>query len=367
MIELFVRGLDHLPRLKAETTRGQVIPFMQDGALFYKKGIEAYEKHDMDQAIHYIERAIQMEPAEPVFQCQLSIFLAEQGEYVKANEELEKILTDVDPTMNECHFFMANNHAHLGNLAQAKHHLSKYLINEPEGEFTEDAQILQTFLDEEFLDNDDWEEMHRLSQLDHIFETLYEGEFEEAEELARQAIGRSPREWNAYAYLAEALIFQGELDEAALILQNLLSKEEPNFLAHCLYTILLVKTKDKEAEHWVKNIIGLHPIDEWHCYYLGKTLFYLGEYDKANDWYRKLYRQYDFKSWPLFLHQRAVLLCKLGKDEKATELWEEAMRLDQNKADIAQDFLALHKQNKLFTYSDELIFLYAKLGELEED
>ena len=49
-----------MPGLKSENTKGQVIPFLQDGTIFYKKGIEAYEKHDMDQAIYYIERAIQM-------------------------------------------------------------------------------------------------------------------------------------------------------------------------------------------------------------------------------------------------------------------------------------------------------------------
>lgn len=349
-----------MPSINSNDKKGQVIPFLLDSSFFYKKGIEAYEQHRLDRAIYYIEKAMILEPEEPVFPCQLAIFLSEKGQYSEANHLLEKIVNELDEMMFECYFFMANNYAHLGEFDQAIHYLNLYLLKEPEGEFLEDAHSLLFMLEEEYYD--EWEDAlsdeHEMSQFEHILEPLHKGDFALAEKEARMTIGETPEEWDVYAYLAEALIQQGNFKEAKSILQNLLAKSDSNFLARCIYTSLLVKEGNSSAEHWVKNLENLHPISEWHCYYLAKTLFLIGQYKKASQWYEKLASQYSFNHSPIFLHQRAIAAWKNGRNELAINLWEKVKRLDKNNEGIAEHFIKLVEGKKLVTYSNEQLLLF---------
>ena len=52
---------------------------------------------------------------------------------------------DMDPFMTECHYFLANNYAHLGMFKEAYRHASAYLDKEEDGEFSEDAEDLLGF------------------------------------------------------------------------------------------------------------------------------------------------------------------------------------------------------------------------------
>ncbi len=103
-----------------QDNKAEVIPFMQEGSFFYKKGIEAYQNKKVDRSLHYIKKAIQLEPEEPVFLCQMAIVLSEEGDYEASNQWLNKIKNDVDPYMSECYFFLANNQAHTGEFQEAK-------------------------------------------------------------------------------------------------------------------------------------------------------------------------------------------------------------------------------------------------------
>ena len=47
--------------------------------------------------------------------------------------------------MTECHYFLANNYAHLGMFKEAYRHASAYLEKEEDGEFSEDAEDLLGF------------------------------------------------------------------------------------------------------------------------------------------------------------------------------------------------------------------------------
>lgn len=349
-----------MPRTNSNDHKGQVIPLLLNSSFFFNRGIKAYEKGRLDQAIYYIERAMELEPREPVFPCQLAIFLAEKGQYEKANELLEKVVHEIDPTMYECYFFLANNYAHLGNFHLAKHYLNQYIQKDPEGEFSEDAHTFLFMLNDEIADEyDEGIEIEEMMKFMHIIDPLHRGEFAVAENEARITIGETPNEWDAYAYLAEALIYQGKIEEGKYILQNLISKWGSHFIARCIYIMLLVKEGDEKAPVWVKSLENLHPISDWHRYYLAKTLFFVGEYEKADLLFEKLAWHDLFHHSPIFLHQRAVVACKNGRDEFAKDLWEKLRQIDKNNAVIADDFIYLLEENKLFAYENEQLFIYA--------
>ena len=339
--------------------RGQVIPFIQDGAYCYKKGIEAYQNRQIDQAIQYIERAIRMEPEEPVFLCQLAIVLSEKGDFEKANEWLEKVITDIDESMSECYFFIANNLAHLGHFDLARLRLKKYLKMEPDGEFSEDAQSLLYMIDEEGTEFEDDEEDFEfiVSPAEKIVDDLNKGNYQGAEKEARGYIMEHSQEWDMYAYLAESLLFQGEIEEARSILKDLLIKSEPNFLAQCLMTTLLTINDEPEKDLWVNNLKDLRPMQDWHSYYLAKTLFNVGEYSISYKIFRKLYRGSAFRKTPAYFHQMAITAWKNGQQEKAQQLLEKTRLLDYDNENIAKMYLELlasatTPENNWFIYSE---------------
>ncbi|ADU31773.1 tetratricopeptide repeat protein [Evansella cellulosilytica] len=348
--------------------KGQIIPFMQDGAYFYKKGIEAYQNRQIDQSINYIERAIRIEPQEPVFLCQLAIVLSEKEDYHGANALLNRVLTEVDPNMAECHFFIANNAAHIGEFDEAQKHLERYLEMEPDGEFKEDAESLLYMIEEEGIDFLQELENFPLENpvIDRIVDYLNKGDYEWAEKEARGFLMEEPKEWDVYAYLAESLMYQGDLTQAKSILQDLLMKEEPNFIAQCLMTELLYKKDEQGKDVWVKNLIHLRPIKDWHCYYLAKTLFAVKKYDQSYKWFKKLYINSEFDKHPAYFHQMAIVAWKNGFHERARLLWEKTRKLDKENEHISKVFLEqLSESDEHFSPEDGWFIYALPTSELE--
>ncbi|WP_158282284.1 tetratricopeptide repeat protein [Salipaludibacillus keqinensis] len=333
-----------MPNLRTSEKKGQVIPFMQDGGYFYKKGIEAYQDKQVDRATSYFERAIRLEPDEPVFMCQLAIVLSEEGNYEASNEWLNKIKDEVDPSMSECYFFMANNMAHLGELEAAKRYIEQYLEMDEEGEFAEDAESLLSMVSNQVDQEASFEDELNSATTDkkinfHIISLLNSGDYPEAEQEARKLIAEDPERWNVYVYLAEALMYQGQSDEAGAILRDLLLKDEPNFLAQCQMTVLLHHTKDPQASVWIENLVDVRPMNDWNSYFLARSLSFLGEYRTAFAWYDKLLKRPSFPKLPQLYHQKAVLAWHCGHSGVAKECWKKVKREDPDKKELASDCL----------------------------
>lgn len=335
--------------------KGLVIPFMQDGSYFFKKGLEMYDEGHSEKAMEYIRRAMKIEPEEPVFICQLAIILSEHGEYRRSNELLINVIDDLDPKMSQCYFFMANNLAHLGEFDEAKAYLTIYLSMDDDGEFVEDANSLLDIIDKELdggLSNNLFDIDENGSE-DIVMDLLNLGEFEEAEKKVHIALTENPEDWNLYAYLAESYIHQDRLSEAEPILRDLLMKEEPNFFAQCEMAVLLYKKQDPHASVWIDNLKNIRPMKDWDCYFLARTLYYVGEYQASYHLYEKFLYTSNFLKRSAYLHQMAVVAwhCKLF--EKAQKLWmriestehrEEMqhiasyyLKLIRNKADLSRN------------------------------
>ena len=120
---------------KVRQTKGKILTFNPTGEYFFSKGLKAYHKRDLHKAKKYLQRAMQLEPDEPMIVCQLAVICSEMGEYRYANELFEKILDNLDADMVECHYFLANNYAHLGFFKDAYRHANLYLELEEDGEF----------------------------------------------------------------------------------------------------------------------------------------------------------------------------------------------------------------------------------------
>ena len=114
-------------QLKPKRSTSKIIPFIQSGDYYFDKGLNAYRRRDLYKAKKYLERAVHLDADEAVFVCQLAVVLAELGEYQASNELFLKIIHELDPEMNECFYFLANNYAHLGLFREALNYAQTYL------------------------------------------------------------------------------------------------------------------------------------------------------------------------------------------------------------------------------------------------
>src|SRR5699024_7632078 len=120
----------------------KVFPFIPTGEYYFHRGIRAYNNFDLNKAKKYLKRAMELEPNEPMIACQLALVLTETLEYEQSNEILFAIIENLKNDMTECHYFIANNFAYLGQFSEAYKHASFYLSKSPNGEFAHDSQEL---------------------------------------------------------------------------------------------------------------------------------------------------------------------------------------------------------------------------------
>lgn len=309
-----------------QTRNAQVIPFMRDGSFFYKKGIEAYQNKQTAKSIHLIKRAVDMDPEEPVFLCQLAILLAEEGDYASSNRWLRQIIEDVDPSMSESYFFLANNLAHSGEFEEAKEYLEMYMELDCTGDFREDADALHYLLKVEL--GQEHTELHRTDPFStHAVMLLHEGQFEEAEEEAARFTAEQSRCWFMYGVLAEAQIRQGKFDEAAEILNNLMQKEGADTSARCLLELGALMQGNRTKEELEADLSGLYPMDRWERYVLAKVLFAAGIFRRAYH----LLRESVPVERAVYLHQLAAAAKYAGYEGRASRLWEQAASMQPEK------------------------------------
>ncbi|PTL38862.1 tetratricopeptide repeat protein [Alkalicoccus saliphilus] len=318
-----------------QENKAEVIPFMQEGSFFYKKGIEAYQNKKVDRSLHYIKKAIQMEPEEPVFLCQMAIVLSEEGDYEASNQWLNKIKNDVDPYMSECYFFLANNQAHTGEFQEAKENVETYLEMDPSGDFQEDAESLLLLLESELGSTDKRKESDDPFYSKAVL-LLHENKLEEAEEETRKLIAVEPEAWDYYALLGETLWKQGKQKEGGRILQDLLLKENPPLAAYCQYAVFLAATNSDQAAAWADMLKQIHPLNTWERYLTGRALYTAGEYEASY----QLLKDAVPPDHPVYVHQLAVTASRSGRFERAAQLWNHLVRLQPEYREKALELAA---------------------------
>ncbi|WP_100400195.1 tetratricopeptide repeat protein [Bacillus sp. FJAT-44742] len=313
-------------KLSSET-KGQVIPFIQNGEYFFKKGVGAYQKKELNRAVKYLRRAIDINPKEAVFQCQLAAILADLGRYEESNDLLLHVLDHVDSTMYDSYFFLANNYAYQGLFEKAKEAATNYLQYCSEGDFAEDARDLLELLK---LDNDQGESQERDGIEDELILSyekacryMKDGHYNKAEELLENIITDYPSFRSAYSQLAYVLHLKGYSEEALAFTKDLL-EEEQYLPAICQLALLYYdmgrKEESKEVADLLKQVV---PMDRDHIYRLGATFCHLAEYEEGYRWFKHLGKRFAPDHEDYFF-KYGVTAYQIGKESLAKKMWEQA-------------------------------------------
>ncbi|WP_227394235.1 tetratricopeptide repeat protein [Jeotgalibacillus aurantiacus] len=319
------KGSDH--------QKGQLVPFTQSSETLYKKGMAVYQKGQFDKAIKYLGKAAELEPDEPMIPLQIAMIETELGEFQQSNERLKSIEA-VDPTMTEVHYLMANNFAHLGLFQEAYRHVNVYLSEEPDGEFTEDAEDLLELLaleDEEGFD-EEFEQDELIVHQEKAGKYLAEGKFEQAVELLESVVERFPDYWSAYNNLALAYFYQGETEQASAILTEVLHRNPGNLHALCNLAVFYhYEERTKELEELMDALERIRPFMVEHRFKLGATFALVGRHEQAYGWLKSLVKR-GFEGDSGFYYWLSHSAWHSGHKDVAENAWKRVISDQPDKA-----------------------------------
>lgn len=314
---------------------GTIVTFNPNGEYYLLKGMKAQKRGDYDKAIKYLNRAMQLEPYEPLIPLQLALVYTEIGHYDESNRLLFHILEELDSSLVECHYFIANNFAFEGYFQEAYKHASIYLEQDKEGKFAEDAEDLLALIElessEEMDDFFEFEQDEFIQMQEQAKEYLDNGQFQEAIHLFEQLIKNYPEYWSNYNNLSLAYFYLGEREKAHRVLNELLEKNPGNLHALCNKLVFSYYQKDDDTkEHLIEVLKKINPLSYEHQFKLGATLALVGEYEIAYFWLKRL-AKVGFDGGAPFYYWLSISAYYTGREQTARKSWQKLVELNPDK------------------------------------
>ena len=213
-----------------------------DAGFFFERAVRSLDRHNYDKALKYFRIAAEKEPDNPINLCNLAGILSEMGRFEESNEVLESVLNEVDPQLYECYFYMANNAANMEDFDLAEEYLLRYLEEDPEGEFAEEAnEMLQMLAYElgraprqpDYGGKYAWMKKH-----DEARCHLEEGRFLQATRALEELVEEYPDFLAARNNLSLAYYYTGQLNRAIQEIQKVLEADPNNLHALCNQELL---------------------------------------------------------------------------------------------------------------------------------
>ena len=311
----------------------KILSFHPTGEYYFSKGLKAYHQRDLYKAKKYLKRAQMLEPFEPMIACQLAIICTDLEQYQQSNNILLNIINDLDPFMSECHYFLANNYAHLGMFKEAYQHAKQYIDTDKTGEFVDDAEELMDLITLEHNGNIEslFEQDTLRVEQDKARDYLETGEFSKAIELLNKMIQESPDFWFAYNNLALAHYYSGNKELAFNALYEVLDKNPGNLHALCNLVVFHHAEKDeRQVAEFVLILSKIRPIQMEQQYKLGATFALIGRYDLAYAWLLHLYKR-GFQGDETYYYWLSFCAHQLGNEKSARNAWKKLLELNPEK------------------------------------
>ncbi|MDQ0062110.1 tetratricopeptide repeat protein [Paenibacillus harenae] len=319
-------------RLVAVDKQTKVIPIQWDATFFFERAVRSLDRFHYDKALKYFRRAVEYEPDNPVNHCNMAGILSEMGNYEESNRILSMIVDELDPSMTECHFYMANNYANMEQYEAAEGSLIQYLEEDPDGQFLDEAEDMMDLLHYE---------LERPTQLKNIKSRegmiehdqartlLEEGKFTEAVRILEQITQQQPDFLAARNNLALAYYYMGMFEKAMETIQEVLAIESGNLHALCNLAIFYQHEGDeKNLRPLVELLKKTAPFHQEHVFKLATTMGILGEHSSAHRHFSRLLKDAELHQDPCLYHYAAVASCNIGRLQEAERLWKQAIKLD---------------------------------------
>lgn len=339
----------------------KVISIKMDTMFFFERAIQSLDKFHYEKALKYLRRAVEIEPDNPVNHCNMAGIYSEMGNFKESNRILWHIVEQLDASMTECYFYMANNYMNMEQFDAAEEAIIQYMERDIDGEFLDEAEELVAMLSFELgrpVHVKDVKSRDGLFEHNLAREMLEDGRFDEAITLLEQVIDRHPDFLAAHNNLALAYYYNGELAQSMNMIKRVLNNDQGNIHALCNLAIFYKHADEQvELELLVQKLRKTYPFHTEHLFKLAMTLGILGEHELAYTHFKRLMHATDEPLDAILLHYTAVAACNTNRYDEAVKLWHKATRLDAS-CIIARFFLSEIERIKLLTKTQALSYHY---------
>lgn len=244
-----------------------------------------------DEAHKYLKRATELSPDDPLILMQYGVLVMEEGRFHDAQEILQQAHT-LDVKAAEIVFYLAEVHAHLGLLVEAKAYAEKYLIMDGHGPFKDEAKEIIDFAEQNDSFSDEEEDSEVFLLQEKARRQMETGDFKEAIDLLEAIITDYPEFWAAYNNLALAYFYIGKTEQANEILHDVLEHNKGNLHALCnLAVFYYYEKKEEQLEGLLGLLMKIKPYLVEHRYKLGATFALVGKHKEAFALLRQLQKQ----------------------------------------------------------------------------
>ncbi|PTM56632.1 tetratricopeptide repeat protein [Desmospora activa] len=335
-----------MKRMQADNRKQEqghkVIRLRMDAGFFFERAVRSLDRHRYDKALKYFRLAAEKEPDNPVNQCNLAGILSEMGRFEESNEVLERILQEVDSHLHECYFYMANNYANMDDFEKAEEHCLRYLEEEPEGEFSQEAEEMLEMLAFELGRQPRRPRVQPRNRLlrkhEEARECMEAGHFLRATRILEKLVEEAPDFLAAMNNLALSYYYTGELDRAMKTIHQVLQKDSHNLHALCNLAVLSQYQGQVEQRD---RLVGM--LKKWAPFHLEQmmklatTMGVLGEHQEAYRLFRHLLKLDPAPDSSLY-HYVAVAAFNIGEWSFARKYWRVARELDP-KSEVPRFYL----------------------------
>ncbi|ANY73494.1 hypothetical protein BBD41_13375 [Paenibacillus ihbetae] len=337
-----------------------IISIEMNANFFFDRAVRSLDRYQYDKALKYFRKAVEYEPDNPVNHCNMAGILSETGDYQASNEVLAHVLEQVDPSMTECYFYMANNYANMEQFEKAEEALVTYLEEDPSGQFLDEAEEMMELLQYEL---NRPAKLNRIKSREGVVEheharaLLEEGKFAQAVKQLEEIVKEHPDFLAARNNLALAYYYMGRFDSAKRTIGEVLDQEPGNLHGLCNLAIFYQHEGDVEQRDRLMDMLRITvPFHLEHVFKLATTMGILGQHEVAYGHFRRLLKHEEFNSDPSLYHYTAVAACNIGLYEKAEQYWRHAAKLDPES--VIPDFYLAQLQKRKETGTDQMKVSY---------
>lgn len=310
----------------------KIISFIPDGEFYYNKAIQAMQRDRFEDAQRYLKRASELSPEDWKILMEYGVLVMEEGRFEEAHELL-MTANSLAPTEEEIIFYLAEVHAHLGMLRDAKMYAEKYILIDPDGPFADDSMEIIDFAEQEESFNDDEMPDGEVYFLQEKARRLMEsGDFKAAVKLLESIIVDYPEFWAAYNNLALAYFYTGENERASKLLHDVLNRNKGNIHALCnLAVFYYYEKKEEELESLLALLVKIKPYQFENRYKLGATFALIGRHKEAFNWLRSLQKRgFEGDTGYYFWLSHSAYFS--GHEKVARDAYTQLIELDPSKA-----------------------------------
>ncbi|MCL2163104.1 MAG: tetratricopeptide repeat protein [Oscillospiraceae bacterium] len=234
-----------MKKVQKRDNSNKVLEFNRDHEFLFNIAIKHAMKKNLESAIKYIDKAIQIDNYNADYLFNKACILVEMKRVDESIEILNSIIWRIDPTYAGCYFGLGCNYFEMGKYSEALACFEKYVAIVDDGEYIDDAYDILLYLQFSSENGDifiDRKRVNKINDRNSYLKSslrldedgrrlLFSGNYSGAIEKFEKSIKTYPENTNARVRLSMAYFMMGDVSLAKCLAASALKLQRGNYLA----------------------------------------------------------------------------------------------------------------------------------------